>query len=105
MKFKEFLAYLESNLDGYKVFMSKALAYQNEKNARRTGKNHWKDEKVRKAAYEMWRTSMENFYNQVKKEVNSDFPSAWVSFIEKNNLFEVLNDGIQEMDFSDDGAA
>ena len=36
MKFKEFLAYLESNLDGYKVFMGKALAYQNEKNARRT---------------------------------------------------------------------
>ena len=105
MKFKEFLTYLENNLDGYKVFMSKALDYQNEQNARRTGKNRWKDEKVRKAAYEMWRTSMENFYNQIKKEINSDFPSAWVSFMEKHNLFEVLNDGIQEMDFSDDGAA
>ena len=35
MKYKEFLEYLESNLEGYRTFMSKARQYQIAKNLKR----------------------------------------------------------------------
>lgn len=104
MKYKEFLEYLETNLEGYQTFMKKARQYQSEKNAKRPAKSRWNDDKIEKAAYNMWKQAMESLYNNLKNEIKSDFRFAWTDFIEKNNIFEVVNDSISEMDFSDDAA-
>lgn len=104
MKYREFLEYMESHLDGYQVFMKKALQFQCEKNSRRPAKNRWKEEKLEKSAYDMWKKVMETLYNSVKQEVKSDLSSVWISYIEKN-LIESINESINDMDFSDDGVA
>lgn len=46
MKYKEFLEYMEKNLEGYRIFTSKALQYQRGKNAKRPPKSRWNDEKL-----------------------------------------------------------
>lgn len=104
MKYKEFLEYMEKNLEGYRIFTSKALQYQRGKNAKRAPKSRWNDEKLQKAAYSMWKMSMENLYNNLKREINSDIPSAWTSYIKENELFEIINENISDLDFSDDAA-
>lgn len=104
MRYKEFLEYLEANLDGYHTFMSKAMQYQRDKNMNRPKKNRWNNEKMQKAACDMWKKSMETLYNNLKREINSSIPSAWIAYIEKHNLFEIINDSISELDFSDDAA-
>ncbi len=105
MKFKEFLEYLEVNLSSYHTFMQKALAFQSSKNAKRAPKSRWNEARVEKAAYEMWKASMDTLFNKIKCEVRSDQPSVWISFMEKNHIFDILNDGIAEMDFSEDAIA
>lgn len=102
MKYKEFLEYMENNLDGYQVFIQKARRYQTIENAKR--KKKWSDDNVEKTTYEMWKKSMENLYNNLKQKINSDSRFAWTDFITKNNLFEVVNDSISEMDFSEEVA-
>ena len=52
----------------------------------------------------MWKKAMETLYNNLKKEIKSDFPSAWISFIEKNAILESVNESISELDFSEDAA-
>ena len=104
MKYKEFLSYLEKNLTGYHIFISKALQFQHAKNAKRPAKSRWADKKMEKAAGEMWKKAMENLYNNLKKEVKSDFPSTWISYIEKNEILETVNESINELDFSEDAA-
>ncbi|MCD7966568.1 MAG: hypothetical protein LUG90_12500 [Clostridiaceae bacterium] len=100
MKYKEFLEYLESNLDGYKTFMNKAMSYQKGKNVKRPPKSRWSDEKVEKAAYEMWKKSMEALYNNLKKEIKSDLSFPWTSYMEKHEIFETVNESISELDFN-----
>lgn len=98
MRYKEFLEYLESNLSGYSIFMKKARQYQSIQNAKR--KKKWSDEKVEKAVYDMWKGAMENLYNKLKHEINSDSRLAWMNFVEKNNILECVNDGINDIDFT-----
>lgn len=104
MKYKEFLEYLETNLDGYHTFMQKARQYQNAKNAKRPSKNRWNDEKLERATYDMWKMSMESLYNTLKREIKSDSRFAWTSFIEKNEILENVNEGISDIDFTSDVA-
>lgn len=104
MKYKEFLEYLEKNLAGYQTFMFKAMQFQCVKNAKRQAKARWADKKMEKAAGEMWKKAMEALYYNLKKEIKSDFPSAWISFIEKNAILESVNESISELDFSEDAA-
>lgn len=99
MKFKEFLEFMEKNLDGYQVFMGKAMAFHQIANNKR--KSKWPDGKIEKAAYDMWKKSMENLYNTIKKEVKSDLSSSWINFIKNNNILSSVNEGISDMDFSD----
>lgn len=101
MKYKEFLEYLETNLEGYTIFMTKARKYQLEKNAKRPAKSRWKDEKMEKATYDMWKKSMEPLYNKLKAEINSNFQESWISFIEKNEILETVNEGISELNFDE----
>lgn len=98
MKYKEFLDYLEINLEGYKVFMSKAGQYQAKLNSKR--KKKWNDEKVEKAAYGMWKKAMENLYNTLKNGINSDIIFIWKDYIEKNNILESVSDSIRDMEFT-----
>ena len=102
MNFKEFLEYMEKNLDGYQIFMGKAMAFHQIANNKR--KNKWSDGKIEKAAYDMWIKSMENLYSNLKKEVKSDFAHSWINFIKNNDILSTVNEGISEMDFSDTGA-
>lgn len=104
MKYKEFLEYLENNLESYRTFLLKATQYQRDKNMSRPKKSRWTEEKMEKAAYDMWKTSMENLYNNLKREIKSDSPSSWITFIKENELFETINESINDLDFSDDAA-
>lgn len=104
MKYKEFLEYLEANLEGYITFMTKARQYQIAKNLKRPAKSRWSDEKMEKAAYEMWKKAMENLYNNLKKEIKSDLPFSWTSYIEKHEILETVNESISELDFSEEVA-
>lgn len=104
MKYKEFLSYLESNLPGYEIFMEKALAYQRKKNSGRPAAKRWNEERLNRAAYDMWKQAMEPLYNNLKGEVKSPIPLMWVSYIEKHEVLESVTDSIRELDFSD-GAA
>ena len=104
MKYKEFLEYLELNLEGYKTFMNKARQYQIAKNLKRPAKNRWSDEKMEKASYELWRKSMESLYNNLKKEIKSDLSLSWTSYIEKYEILETVNESIGELDFSEEVA-
>lgn len=102
MKFKEFLEYLENNLDGYKTFLRKAQQFQAGQNSKR--KKPWSDHEVEKAAYKMWAAAAEGLYNNLRSAIKSDYPSAWVSYIKNNDVFESLNESISELDFFDDVA-
>jgi len=104
MKYKEFLSYLQTNLTGYQTFMFKAMQFQRVKNAKRQKKDRWADKKMEKAADEMWKKAMETLYYNLKKEIKSDFPSTWVSYIEKHEILESVNESISELDFSEDAA-
>jgi hypothetical protein len=103
MKYKEFLQYLEANLDAYKVFMNSVMQYQREKNAKRQPSKRWDEDKMQKAAYDMWKKSMENLYNTLKREISSDIELIWLDYMEKNGIMESLNDGIRDMDFTSEG--
>ena len=104
MKYKEFLEYLELNLEGYKTFMNKARQYQITKNLKRPAKNRWSGEKMEQAAYELWKKSMENLYNNLKKEIKSNLSLSWTSYIEKHEILETVNESISELDFSEEVA-
>lgn len=102
MKYKDFLQYLEANLDTYQVFISKAMQFQRDKNSKRPATKRWDEDKIQRAAYDMWKKSMENLFNTIKREVNSHVDSIWREYIEKNNILESVNDGIRDMDFAGD---
>ena len=102
MKYKEFLDYLEKNLSGYQTFMFKAMQFQRVKNAERQKKDRWEDKKLEKAAGEMWKKAMETLYNNLRRELKSDMASAWISYIEKHEILESVNESINELDFYDD---
>lgn len=104
MKYKDFLEYLETNIEGYKVFMGKAMQFQNEKNAKRPAAKRWENPKMEKAAYEMWKTSMQSLYNNLNHEIKSDLEQSWINFIEHNNIIETVNDGINDLNFGDEVA-
>lgn len=101
MTYKDFLVYLESNLDAYSVFMDKAIAYQHGKNANRPVAKRWSEEKMQRAAYEMWKTSMQNLYNQIKSNVKSNMPAVWTQYIEKNDVLSSVDEGIRDLNFSE----
>lgn len=100
MKYKEFLQYLESNLDAYKIFMNKSMQFQRDKNSRRQAKKRWDEDKMQRAAYDMWKKSMETLFNTLKQEINSDLNFVWIEYMQKNNILETVNDGIRDMDFT-----
>jgi len=104
MKYKEFLEYLENNLEGYHMFITKATQYQRNKNMSRPKNSRWTEEKIEKAAYDIWKTSMENLYNNLKREIKSDNTSSWIDFMKEKELFETINESINDLDFSDDAA-
>lgn len=104
MNYKDFLEYLETNLDGYEMFMQKAHQFQTEKNMKRPAKSRWEAPKMEKATYEMWKKSMEALYTKLKNEIKSDDFDLWIAFVDKNGLLEIVNDGIRELDFSGEAA-
>lgn len=104
MRYKEFLEYLEANLDSYHTFINKAINYQQNKNEQRQKKARWENERIEKAAYEMWKKAMENLYNNLKHEIKSDMPCSWTNYIAQHEILESVNESINDMDFSDNVA-
>lgn len=102
MKYKDFLAYLEENLDGFNTFTEKAIAFQTEKNQKRQPKKRWENDKVERAAYEMWNKAMQPLYDNLKREIKSDAKWMWKDYIEKHGILETVNDGISDLDFTED---
>lgn len=103
MKLNEFRRLLEEYPSIYDVFMHRAAEYQEEKNAKRTGKNKWPDRKVQKATNNMWLTFAENVFEMVKgtsaptKALN--IKEAWIQHMEEKELFDKLYDTVGEMEF------
>lgn len=96
----ELMEYLEQNLSNYTLFLSKALEYQQEKNKRRPSKKRWADEKMERAADNMWKDFASSVYEKVKTGYKSDTSvSSYPAFIEKNEMLESLNDAIGELEF------
>nr|DAN96930.1 MAG TPA: hypothetical protein [Caudoviricetes sp.] len=58
----------------------------------------------KKTAGEMWKKAMETLYNNLRRELKSDMASAWISYIEKHEILESVNESINELDFYDDAA-
>ena len=81
--------------------MQKARRYQSDKNVKRAPKSRWTEEKMEKAAYDMWKASMEPLYNKLKHEIKSDLRESWIAFIVKNDIFEIVNEGINDLDFNE----
>lgn len=104
MKYREFLEYLEKNLTGYQIFMLKAMQFQQDKNAKRQKKDRWENNKMEKAATEMWKKAMDALYNNLRREIKSDLPYSWTSYIEKHEILESVNESISELDFFEDAA-
>lgn len=100
MKYKEFLEYLEVNLNGYETFMRKATQFQNAINLKRPPKSRWDDGKVEKTVSGMWKTAMQSLYNTLKREIDSDSEYVWKAYIEKNNILESVSESISELDFT-----
>lgn len=98
MKYKEFLEYIEANLEGYHIFMAKAGNFQREQNANRAKKSRWQDGRIEKATYDMWKKAMEPLYNKLKSKIKSDSRLTWTSYIEKNDIFESINEGIMNIE-------
>ncbi|CUO92347.1 Uncharacterised protein [[Eubacterium] contortum] len=102
MKYKDFLEYLENTLEGYNLFMEKAIAFQEEKNRKRPAKNRWEPGRVQRAAYDMWKQSMQPLYDKLKSEIKSDDTQVWDDFMQNNNILETINDGITDLNFNED---
>ena len=58
----------------------------------------------KKTAGEMWKKAMETLYNNLRRELKSDMASAWISYIEKHEILESVNESINELDLYDDAA-
>ena len=101
MTYKEFLIYLEENFDGYAVFMEKATVFQETKNQKRPVKSRWKEAKVQKAVYEMWKKSMQPLYDNLKREIKSGISYKWIEYMEQHEVLEGLRDTMADLSFGD----
>ena len=99
MTYKEFLMYLEENFDGYKIFMQKAIDFQQEKNKNRPAKKRWDQAKVEKASYEMWKQGMQTLYNNLKTQIKSAISYKWTEYIVQHEVLENLQDTISDLNF------
>lgn len=102
MTYKEFLEYMENNLDGYQVFMQKATEFQAAKNTKRQPNKRWNDKKLQSAAYDMWKQSMQPLYGNLKKVVKSNLSHNWISYIETYEILESVNEGIADLNFGEE---
>lgn len=101
MTYKEFLIYLEENFDGYAVFMEKATDFQETKNQKRPAKSRWKEAKVQKAVYEMWKKSMQPLYDNLKREIKSGISYKWIEYMEQHEVLKGLRDTMADLNFGD----
>lgn len=101
MKYKEFLEYLETNLTEYSTFREKALTYQKEKNAKRPKAKQWDNKKLDKAVYGMWQASMQTLYDNLKRQIDSNFAPDWIAYIANHEILQITNEGISEMSFEE----
>ena len=101
MTYKEFLEYLENNFDGYDIFTEKSSAYQHSKNQKRPAKSRWNENKVQKAANEMWKKAMQPLYDTLKREIKSGISYKWTKYIEQHEVLEGLRDAMADLSFDE----
>lgn len=102
MNFKEFLEYMDNNLDSKDVFYQKAMDDQLARNARRAPAKRWNETKLERAVDKMWTELMKNVYDKFKSSVNSkaaDPYQAWIDYIEKNESLEGLDEMMVDLEF------
>lgn len=98
----EFKEWLEENATGLKVFATKSLDYELEKNKARSGKAKWNDGKVQKAANEHYNKAITGAYDQIKAKKGVpkyNGRQVWLDFIEESNFIETFNEGVDEVEF------
>ena len=101
MMYQDFKDWLEEN-SNYKLFVTKATEYQEDKNKKRAPAKRWNESKIARAVNEMWKNTVTNAYQMIRKEkgiprINGK--QIWLEFIEENNFLEMFNEGIAEMSF------
>lgn len=104
MKYKEFLNYWKRILSAIKLLCLKPCNFSAQRMPNGRKKTAGKIKKMEKAAGEMWKKAMENLYSNLKLEIKSEFPSTWISYIEKHEILKSVNESINELNFSEDAA-
>lgn len=81
--------------------MEKATDFQETKNQKRPAKSRWKEAKVQKAVYEMWKKSMQPLYDNLKREIKSGISYKWIEYMEQHEVLEGLRDTMADLSFGD----
>lgn len=101
MMYPDFKDWLEEN-SNYDLFIQKATDYQKEKNKNRAPAKRWNESKISRAVNEMWKNTVTNAYQMIRKEKGVprfNGKQIWLEFIEENNFLEMFDEGISEMSF------
>ena len=72
--------------------MFKAMQFQRVKNAERQQKTAGKTKSWKRPLARCGKKAMETLYNNLRRELKSDIASAWVSYIEKHEILESVNE-------------
>ena len=102
MNFKEFLEYMDNNLNAKDAFYQKALDDQMSRNARRAPAKRWNETKLDRAVDKLWVELMKNVYDKFKMNIKpneSDPYKSWIDYIEKNEALESLDEMLVELEF------
>ncbi|AEV95239.1 hypothetical protein [Pediococcus claussenii] len=100
MNKEEFSEYMDKNSNVRNIFAERALSYQQEKNQARQPAKRWRDGRVEREAEKMYDNVLNNIYEQIKRTVqNSTERNNWIQFIDENDLFDDLEQSMNEMSF------
>lgn len=102
MTFKEFLEYMENNLNNRDTFYKKALDDQIARNARRLAAKRWNEQKINRVIDRQWSDMMKNVYDKFKTniKINPSNPfNSWIDYIERNDALESLDEMIVDLEF------
>lgn len=103
MNKKDLQAYLNTHAPNIcKMFLDKALDFQQEKNKARSVSKRWSEKKVQKSAERMLEQFIEAIHAKVASALSSNSRKsevAWRNKIEEIELIDNLSDMIGELEF------
>lgn len=95
--------YIKANSKSYDIFITKALAYQNTKNASRKLEKRFSEDKVASKAEKMWENIVVNLHDKLNAEKTlKKHPSTdWIKFMEEHEMLDNFEDSMGSLDLED----